>query len=79
MGEGILSDYARGLRDAAAMLDVDRQTLRLHAGELSAQEMRAILAVLGWKRREILARAKATPGASGLLDRPAPGMKEIRS
>lgn len=57
--------YGRGLRDAAATLDVDRQTLRLHAGELSAQEMRAVLAVLGWKRREILARAKVALGAGG--------------
>ena len=61
--------YIRALRDAAAMLDVDRQTLRLHAGELSAQEMRAVLAVLGWKRREMLARAKVAPGAGGWLDR----------
>ena len=54
---GLIDDYARGLRDAAATLDVDRQALRLHAGELSAQEMRAVLAVLRWKRREIMARA----------------------
>ncbi len=33
--------YARGLRDAAAMLEVDRQTIRLHAGELSPREMLA--------------------------------------
>ena len=50
--------YARGLRDAAAMLDVDRQTIRLHAGELGPQEMRAVLAVLPWKRREMLERAE---------------------
>ncbi len=49
--------YAGGLRDAAAMLQVDRQTIRLHAGELSPQEMRAVLAVLSWKRREMLERA----------------------
>lgn len=54
--EAVYAAYSRGLRDAAAMLDVDRQTLRLHAGELSAQEMRAVLAVSGWKRREMLAR-----------------------
>ena len=52
--EGTSDAYARGLRDAAAMLDVDRQTIRLHAGELSPQEMRAVQAVLGWKRREML-------------------------
>ena len=40
------------------MLDVDRQTIRLHAGELSAQEMRAVLAVLGWLRGEIQAEAR---------------------
>ena len=57
VSEGERSAYARGLRDAAAMLDFDRQTVRLHAGELSPQEMRTVLAVLGWKRREILARA----------------------
>ena len=50
--------YARGLRDAAAMLDVDRQTIRLYAGELSPQQMRTVLAVLGWKRREMLERAE---------------------
>ena len=55
-----MPDYARGLRDAAAMLDVDRQTLRLHLGELSTQEMRAVLAVLEWKRQEILRKAEAT-------------------
>ena len=54
--------YARGLRDAAAMLDVDRQTLRLHAGELSTQEMRAALAVLKWKRWEILEQVGSTSG-----------------
>ena len=60
VGEGVTeaAGYARGLRDAAAMLEVDRQTIRLHAGELSLQEMRAVLAVLAWKRREILERAK---------------------
>lgn len=50
--------YARSLRDAAVMLDVDRQTIRLHAGELSPQEMRTVLAVLGWKRREMASRAE---------------------
>ena len=56
-GKEVSDAYARGLHDAAAMLDVDRQTIRLHAGELSPQEMRAVLAVLSWKRREMLERA----------------------
>ena len=50
--------YADGLARAAQILDVDRQTIRLHAGELSAQEMRAVLAVLGWLRGEIQAEAR---------------------
>ncbi len=49
------SDYARQLRGAAAMLDMTNQKIRLHAGELSPNEMRAVQAVLAWKRREILA------------------------
>ena len=61
------ASYARGLCDAAAMLDVDRQTIRLHAGELSAEEMRTVLAVLVWKRRELLERAEGCPiGPRGL-------------
>ncbi len=51
------------------------RTLRLRAGELGPQEIRAVLAVLGWKQREILAQAKAAPGADGWLDRSAPRMK----
>lgn len=39
------------------MLDMDRQTIRLHAGELTPAEMRAVLAVLAWKRSEIEGRA----------------------
>ncbi len=59
VGDGVTdaAGYTSGLRNAASMLEVDRQTIRLHAGELSPQEMRAVLAVLGWKRREILMRA----------------------
>ena len=51
--------YAHGLRAAAAALDMLNQTIRLHAGELTPDEMRCVQAVLGWKRREILARADA--------------------
>ncbi len=60
VGDGVTEavGYARGLHDAAAMLEGGRQTIRLHAGELSPQEMRAVLAVLGWKRREMLERVE---------------------
>jgi hypothetical protein len=51
------TSYARGLRDAAAMLDADRQMIRLHAGEMTAAEMRTVLAVLAWKRNEMMERA----------------------
>ena len=49
----------RSLRDAAAMLDIDRQTMRPYADELSAQEMRAVRAVLRGKQRQIPERAEA--------------------
>ena len=54
------------------MLDVDRQTLRLYAGELTPDEMRAVQAVLAWKRREMLARAEGRV-ASELPPRDAGG------
>jgi hypothetical protein len=42
-----------GLTKAAKLLDVSADTIRLHAGEMSAQEMRSVRAVLQWKKREI--------------------------
>ena len=33
------------------------QTIHLHAGELSPDEMRCVQAALGWKQQEILERA----------------------
>ena len=51
-----MSAYARSFRDAAAMLGMNRQRIRLRAGEMMPQEMRTVQAVLGWKRREMLPR-----------------------
>ncbi len=49
--------YMRGLRNgmmkAADQLEMSPQTIRLHAGEMSVQEMRAVQAVLRWKSAEI--------------------------
>jgi hypothetical protein len=49
--------YMRGLRNgmtlAADQLHMSAQTIRLHAGEMSAQEMRTVQAVLRWKIAEI--------------------------
>ena len=53
---------AHGLRAAAAAPDMPNQTIRLHAGELGAQEMRAVQTLLEWKRQELLARAENTSG-----------------
>ena len=48
-----MDGYRAGLRDAAAKLNPFPATIRLHAGEMTAQEMRTVLAVLGWLRTEI--------------------------
>lgn len=45
--------YARGLRHAASLLTMSNQTIRLHAGELSPDEMRCVQAVLKWKWAEL--------------------------
>lgn len=42
-----------GLVQAAKLLDVSKDTIRLHTGEMSAQEMRSVRAVLRWKKAEI--------------------------
>ncbi|NPD68291.1 hypothetical protein HN018_19290 [Lichenicola cladoniae] len=49
--------YARAMRDATAMLDMSPHTIRLHAGEMTAQEIRTVQAVLAWMRRGMLATA----------------------
>jgi hypothetical protein len=41
------------LREAAQTLKMSAQTLRLHAGEMTAQEMRSVQAVLKWKAAEL--------------------------
>ena len=44
-------------REACAkVMESDPATIRLHAGELSATEMRAVKAVLAWKAAAIRAR-----------------------
>lgn len=51
--------YARGFRnglsEAVKMLHESASSIRLHAGELSALEMRTVQAVLAWKRSQIAA------------------------
>ena len=42
-----------GLDHAAKLLAMSDQTIRLHAGELTGSEMRAVCAVLAWIGREI--------------------------
>jgi hypothetical protein len=53
-----LKQYAAGRRaglsEAANALTVSPATIRLHAGEMTAQEMRSVRAVLGWMQRTIL-------------------------
>lgn len=49
--EGLVRSAA--LLEAAASLEMSDQTIRLHAGELSAQEMRAVKAALRWKAGEL--------------------------
>lgn len=56
-----LSDYARGMRDAAGLLVMSPQMIRLHAGEMSAQEMRTAQVILAWKRRELLVKVNPPP------------------
>ncbi len=50
--------YAEGLARAAQMLELSPQTIRLHAGEMTAQEMRTVQAVLTWLRGKIQAEAR---------------------
>ena len=46
---------ASGMELAAKSLDVTNAEIRLHAGEMTAQEMRTVTAILGWLQREIRA------------------------
>lgn len=53
-GPGAFEDGIKaGLAKAAKLLDISAATIRLHAGEMSAQEMRSVRAVLKWKKTEI--------------------------
>jgi hypothetical protein len=51
------TDYERGRREAfeeaAGMLEMSDATIRLHCGEMTAQEMRTVKAVLKWKAAEM--------------------------
>lgn len=49
--------FCAGMLAAAQMLNETRSSIRLHAGEMTAQEMRSVMAVLHWKKREIEAAA----------------------
>lgn len=53
--------YNQGLIDgmgaASMMLDVLEQDIRLAAGELTADEMRAVKAVLAWRKSVIRGKA----------------------
>lgn len=52
-----LEAYRDGLRHAADMLEMSSQTIRLHAGEMTSQEMRTVKAVLAWRARVIRSKA----------------------
>ena len=73
--------YVAGMRDAANGLDMSEATIRLHAGEMSAQEMRAARAVLRWMKRDTLARSEHMlkhfgnihPAEAGVIPDPVPG------
>ena len=41
--------------EAAKMLELSPSTIRLHAGEMTAQEMRTVQAVLAWRAQAIRA------------------------
>jgi len=51
--EDWMDGYRAGLRTATDKLKPSSATIRLHAGEMTAQEMRAVRAVLAWLRRSI--------------------------
>jgi len=51
--------YQRGMEDAAKALEILPSAIRLIGGELSAQEMRAVLAILRNRAQAIREKAKA--------------------
>jgi hypothetical protein len=57
--EAYLEGARYAFRLAAAGLDLKPQDIRLAAGEVSAQGMRDVLAVLGWRRRVLEDMANA--------------------
>ena len=48
--------FCAGIEEAAKLLDVSAQEIRLAAGELTNGEVRAVKAVLAWRARELLRR-----------------------
>lgn len=53
-----VSGRRAGLSEAIQVLTVSPSTIRLAAGEMTAQEMRSVRAVLGWMRSLLRERAK---------------------
>lgn len=51
--------YRHGLLDAADLLNLTSQEIRLAAGEVSVSEMRLLKALLCWRRRVITEMANA--------------------
>lgn len=49
----ITNPYHLGMLKAATMLDVTNQDILLIAGEIGAQALRDVRAVLAWKKRQI--------------------------
>lgn len=46
--------------EAAKALEISNSEIRLHAGEMTAGEMRAVQAVLAWKAREFREKASSS-------------------
>lgn len=57
--------YADGLLDAAKMLEVSQQSILLATGEMTAQELRSVKAVLAWRARAIRGAAELAGTESG--------------
>ena len=45
--------YRSAIERAAKCLEISADEIRLHAGEMTAQEMRSVKAVLKWKAAQI--------------------------
>jgi hypothetical protein len=54
---GFEAGRADAFLEAAKMLEMSQAAIRLHAGEMTAQEMRTVKAVLKWKAGEIRGKA----------------------